>query len=141
MVGVDEELEEILKSYAKKIYNSIGKGESKFQEYTSPIHVDNSKTFYKIISENKVVVVDFWAEWCMPCQVYAPMFEEAAKKLRGKAVFVRVNVDEAPEIAREYGVLSVPTTIVFVEGKPVDWIVGAIPEDVLEVRVKRFISS
>lgn len=136
---MDEELRRILNSYAKKIYYSIGKRVE--EKVVTPVHISSYEDFRKMLEEHEVVVADFWAEWCAPCQIYSQMFEEAAKKLEGKALFVKVNVDENPEIAYEYGVMSVPTTIIFVNGKPVDWIVGAVPEYVLEGRVKRFIRS
>ena len=78
------------------------------------------------------VVVDFWAEWCGPCKMIAPALDEIAGKLAGKVKIVKLNVDENPTIAAKFGVMSVPTLMVFKGGKLVDRKVGAQPKQKLE---------
>jgi len=83
------------------------------------------------------VVVDFWAEWCMPCRMIAPVVEELAKEYAGKVVFGKLNTDENPTIAARYGISAIPTMIFFKKGKPVDQIVGAMPKSELKRWVER----
>jgi thioredoxin 1 len=85
----------------------------------------NKDTFAKTVLEaKKPVLVDFWAPWCGPCKAVAPIVEELSKEYAGKIEFAKVNVDEAPVVASNYGVMSIPTLIVFKEGKPVEQVIG-----------------
>ncbi len=93
----------------------------------------------KILKENKVVVVDCWAEWCSPCHLYEPIFEKVAEKYSGKATFGRLNVDENPKTADRYQVLNIPTTLIFVNGDLVDSVVGAVDEDTLESTLVKYL--
>jgi len=103
------------------------------------LHLD-SKSFDELIkNSDKPVVVDFWAEWCPPCLYMAPIFEEVASRLSGKAVFAKVNVDECPDLAERYGIMAIPTIIVFVGGKPVDKRIGAMDAHALEELVGKYI--
>lgn len=91
--------------------------------------VVDEANFKKEVLESKLpVVVDFYADWCPPCKAFAPVLEKVGKKLEGKVKFVKLNVDNAVEIARTYQVMSIPTTILFKEGKPVGSIMGAYGE-------------
>jgi thioredoxin 1 len=97
----------------------------------------NSTNFSEVLKQNENVVVDFWAEWCMPCRMIAPIVEELAKEYAGKVVFGKLNTDESPEIASRYGISAIPTLIFFKNGKPVDQIVGAMPKS----EIKRWVEN
>lgn len=75
------------------------------------------------------VVVDFWAPWCGPCRIVSPTIEELAKDYEGKVVVGKMNVDENPQVSGEYGVMSIPTVMIFKNGQPVKAIVGAQGKD------------
>ena len=78
-----------------------------------------------VLMSEKPVVVDFWAEWCGPCKMIAPILEEIAVEQSGSVQVAKVNVDEAPELARRFEVMSIPTLILFTNGQPTTRIVGA----------------
>lgn len=86
----------------------------------------------EVLESKKPVLLDFWATWCGPCQMQGPVFEEAAEKFPDKAVFGKVNVDEEPGLAQQFGVMSIPTLILFRDGKAAETMVGFHPLEALE---------
>lgn len=94
--------------------------------------VDQNSFQKNILESTKPVLVDFWAPWCGPCRAVAPIVEELAKEYSGKAGFAKVNVDEAPLLASQYGVMSIPTILVFKGGKPAEQIIGYKPKNELK---------
>jgi len=84
-----------------------------------------------VLMSEKPVIVDFWAEWCGPCRMVAPILEEISDKHGDKVTIAKLDIDANPEIAQQYQILSIPTMLVFKGGKPVKQIVGAKPKAAL----------
>ncbi len=92
-----------------------------------PIELTDAN-FDAVVDETKLpVLVDFWAAWCGPCQMMAPAFKQAAAQLKGRALLVKVNSDENPELSRRYGIRSIPTLVKVVGGREVGRLSGAVP--------------
>ncbi|MEM2936541.1 MAG: thioredoxin [Candidatus Bathyarchaeia archaeon] len=95
-------------------------------------------TFDEMLQKTKgPLLVDFWAAWCMPCRIMAPVVEELAHDYTGKAVFAKLNIDENPDTALRYQVMSIPTFIIFKNGRPAERIVGAVGRKPLEGALNR----
>ncbi|MWC27276.1 thioredoxin [Paenibacillus sp. MMS18-CY102] len=86
--------------------------------------------------ESGVSLVDFWAPWCGPCKMQLPIVEELASELEGQATIAKINVDEQPELASQFGVMSIPTLILFKDGQPIDKLVGLQSKDALKTKIQ-----
>ncbi len=100
-------------------------------------HVNGNQLEEILANESLPVFCDFWASWCGPCRMLAPVFEELSDKYEGKAVFVKVNVDEEESAAGKYGISSIPNVIAFKQGKPADNSLGFVPAAVLDKFVEK----
>lgn len=92
-------------------------------------------TFSQTISQG-VTLIDFWAPWCGPCRMQGPIIDELSEELKGKANIAKVNVDNEPELAGQFGVMSIPTLILFKDGQPVDKMVGLQSKAVLQSKIQ-----
>ncbi|HEV7435184.1 MULTISPECIES: thioredoxin [Rhizobium/Agrobacterium group] len=95
------------------------------------VKVDNSNFKAEVLESSQPVVVDFWAEWCGPCKMIGPSLEEISNELDGKVKVVKLNIDENPELAAQFGVRSIPTLAMFKGGEVADIKVGAAPKTAL----------
>ncbi len=103
----------------------------------SLVHLTDKNFETEVMKAQLPVLVDFWAEWCGPCRMIGPIVEEMAKEYSGKLKVAKLNVDEAQDLAIKYGVMSIPTLIVFKGGKPIDQVVGAMDKEQLVNRLKK----
>lgn len=88
--------------------------------------------FKEVVLDSELpVLVDFWAPWCGPCRMVAPVVEEIAQQYEGKVKVVKLNTDDNPQIASQYGIRSIPTLMVFKDGQKVEMVVGAVPKTTL----------
>ena len=93
-------------------------------------------TFDDAIKSGSVTVIDCWAPWCGPCRMLAPTIETLAKEYEGKVKFYKLNTDESTKVVQQFKIFSIPTLLLFAKGKQVDTIVGAVPRQYIEQRLK-----
>jgi len=105
-----------------------------------PIHVNDEAFERSVMQSDLPVVVDFWAPWCGPCKIVAPILDKLAKEYAGKLIIAKVNTDDNPEWAMKFGVQGIPTMLFVADGKVVHQQVGALPEPMLRDVVKQFMN-
>ena len=99
---------------------------------SAPMAVTDSDFEQEVLESETPVLVDFWAEWCAPCKMVAPVIDDLAEEYDGKIKFTKVDVDVNPQTAMKYGIRSIPTLLMFKGGSPVDQVVGAVPKAVIK---------
>ncbi len=103
----------------------------------SLVHLTDSNFDDEVLKSEKPVLVDFWAPWCGPCRAIGPIVEELADAYRDRVKIAKLNIDENPKIATIYGVMSIPTLILFKNGSAMDKLVGLSPKERLEGLIKK----
>lgn len=105
-----------------------------------PIHVTDAAFEKSVLQSDLPVVVDFWAPWCGPCRMVAPILDKLAKEYAGKMVIAKVNTDDSPQWAQKFNVQGIPTMLFVADGKVVHQQVGALPEPMLRSTVDQFLN-
>ena len=100
-----------------------------------PIDITDDSFNAEVIQSDTPVLVDFWAEWCGPCKMIAPIVEELAEEFGDKIKFTKLDVDTNPQSASNFGIRGIPTLLIFNGGKPVETVVGAVPKSVLKKKL------
>lgn len=95
----------------------------------------------EVLNADRPVLVDFWATWCGPCRMIAPMIEELAEEYEGRAKVVKLDVDNNPQVAMQFGVRSIPTLLFFKDGAVADQLIGAVPKRALAERLQNLVSK
>ncbi len=103
------------------------------------INVSDQNFESEVLKSDVPVLVDFWAEWCNPCKMIAPIVEKIAREFEGKVKVAKVDVDSNPDIASKFGIRSIPTVMIFKEGGLVEQVVGVVPEPQLKKLVEKVI--
>lgn len=101
--------------------------------------INNHEFQNEVLESKEVVLIDFYADWCGPCKMLAPAVEEISREVAGKAKVFKINVDNESDIARRYGIMSIPTVMIFQNGKPVDKMVGFQPKDTLKNKLEKYL--
>lgn len=125
------ELEEIRKEKMRKM-------KEKLNTSNKPIEITDNN-FEETKKKYPLFVVDCWAEWCMPCRMIGPMIEKLAQEHDGKVAFGKLNVDQNNGVPQKYGIRGIPTLLVFKNGKLIDRIVGVMPYEVLNSKIKGYL--
>lgn len=108
---------------------------------TEPITKTDSSFEAEVLEASTPVLVDFWAEWCMPCRMIAPVIQELAEAYGGKVKFAKLDVDANPITVAKYAIRSIPTLLIFKGGELADQVVGAVPRSVLKRRLEAVLSG
>ena len=120
---IDKELEEIRRRKLRELLER--------RNYPDvPVHI-NEGNFDEFVREYPIVIVDCYADWCAPCKIVEPIIEESAKNFSGKIVFGKLNVDENRGIAMRFNIMSIPTLLIFKDGRLIKRVIGALPKDKL----------
>lgn len=135
----DDELEAIKQKKMAELQKAA-EARAALSTIAAPVHLTDAN-FAGEVARYPVLLVDFWAQWCGPCRMVAPAIDQLAKEYSGKVVFGKLNVDENPHVAGSFGIQSIPTMMVFKNGKTVDVIVGAMPKGAIEAKLKQHLSS
>ncbi|MCC5621499.1 thioredoxin [Nostoc sp. CHAB 5715] len=101
--------------------------------------VTDSSFKQEVLDSDVPVLVDFWAPWCGPCRMVAPVVDEISEQYKGQIKVVKVNTDENPNVASQYGIRSIPTLMIFKDGVKVDMVVGAVPKTTLASTLEKYL--
>lgn len=133
---ISEEDEELRRIKEKKLKELMRLKEKKQEMSVKPVPVTDSN-FSEMVNRHPLALIDCWAPWCGPCVVISPIVEELAKEYAGKVLFGKLNVDENRRTAERFRIFGIPTLLIIGKGKEVDRIVGLVPKDQIEARLKK----
>jgi thioredoxin 1 len=131
---------ELTKIRAKKIQQMLNGSKAQAQIAKEPIILTDGN-FSATVSAHKLLVVDFWAPWCGPCRMVGPIVEQLAVEYSGKVAFGKMNVDENQMVPSTFGIMSIPTIVIFNKGEAVERIIGAYPKAHIESVFKRYVEN
>ncbi|MFQ5881695.1 MAG: thioredoxin [Candidatus Methylomirabilales bacterium] len=100
------------------------------------VQVSDTDFDQRVVNGQGLTIVDFWAEWCAPCRMIAPILEELAQEYAGKVTVAKLNVDENPQTAARFAVRSIPTLLFFKGGDRLDQVIGAVPKGVIQSKIR-----
>ena len=106
-----------------------------------PVHITDAEFKAAVLESKTPVFVDFWAEWCGPCHMIAPVVEELAEEYDGKFSFTKLDVDANPQTAMQFGIRSIPTMLLFKDGQVADQVIGAVPKAMLKSKLDKVLSA
>jgi len=135
---MNDELEKIKEKKMKQYMNEYMKGDKKMEEIPDKPITMSDADIDEHIKKYNTLVVDCWAPWCGPCNMIHPIIEELAVEMKGKVVFGKLNVDENQSTASKYNIMSIPSLLVFKNGKLADVIIGAMPKQVLKPKIEQY---
>jgi len=135
---ISEDDVELKRIREKKLRKMMEESREKKNLGGQVIHISDSN-FNEIAKKNPLILIDFFADWCMPCRMMAPVIEELAKEYAGKVLVGKINVDENPATADRFQVFSIPTLVIMKAGEEVDRIVGFVPKSQVEARLKKYL--
>lgn len=134
-----DELDEIRRKKMEKLISEQSRAsQPKVQYPNKPVDLTDN-TLDSAMNQYPLLIVDCWAEWCAPCRMIAPVIEDLAKELSGRAVFGKLNVDQNMVTSNKYAISAIPTLMVFKGGKLVDKLVGAYPKAALMKKIQRYL--
>ena len=129
-----------LRTFLAAESENVAKLETHLSSYMSSAAAVTDASFEQDVLQSDVpVLVDFWAHWCGPCRMVAPIVEEIAKEFEGQIKVFKLNTDENPNVASQYGIRSIPTLMVFKGGQKVDTVVGAVPKATLSGTISKYL--
>lgn len=135
----DDELEAIKQRKMAEL-QKIASKKAMMSALTEPV-VLNDSNFKTETAKYPIMLVDFWAPWCGPCRMVSPIIEQLAREYSGRVAFGKVNVDENQMISGSFGIQSIPTMMIFKDGRVVDVMIGALPKAQIEMKIKQQLSD
>jgi thioredoxin 1 len=133
---LDEDLENIRKKKLEEMKKQIDNPDTAFPN--APVEVTDA-SLEELAAKYPLLILDCWAEWCGPCRMIAPVIEELAMEMQGKVVFGKLNVDQNMQTASRYGIMAIPTMLVFKNGQLIDQMVGAYPKSTLQNKIQKYL--
>jgi thioredoxin len=138
-MSFDDELEAIKQKKLTELQKAAA-AKATMSSLTEPVVLTDSN-FRSEIAKYPLILVDFWAPWCGPCRMVSPIIQQLAREYSGRVVFGKVNVDECQMTAASFGIQSIPTMMIFKDGKAIDVMLGAMPKGQIEMKLKQQMSG